>query len=135
MTSSVASNAHADLALAVYLEPHLEGRRVLLLGDAQGVLADRFDRLANQLEIIDPAAREPSQGEIPELPFDDGSFDLVLVCEVSALPQPVGGAVRELRRVLSRSGLLAVVSAVPTRRRRRGPTAQAALESLLSAEF
>jgi DNA repair exonuclease SbcCD ATPase subunit len=135
MTSPVSSNAHADLALAVYLEPNIEGRRVLLLGDAQGVLADRLDRLASQLEIIDPAAREPSHGEIPELPFDDWTFDVVLVCDVSALPQPVGGAIRELRRVLSRNGLLAAVSAVPTRRRRRGPSPLSSLESLLSAEF
>jgi SAM-dependent methyltransferase len=136
MTSPVSSSAHADLALAVYLEPNVEGRRVLLLGDAQGVLADRFDRVASQLEIIDPAAREPSHGEIPELPFDDRSFDLVLVCDVSALPHPAAGAVRELRRVLSRSGLLAVVGPVPARRRRRGGGApQGSLDSLLSSEF
>ncbi len=135
MTSPVSSNAHADLALAVYLEPNIEGRRVLLLGDAQGVLADRLDGLASQLEIIDPSTREPSRGEIPELPFDDFTFDLVLVCDVSALPQPVGGAVRELRRVLGRDGILVAASAVPNRRRRRGPSPQSSLESLLGGEF
>jgi DNA repair exonuclease SbcCD ATPase subunit len=135
MTSPASSNVHADLALAVYLEPNIEGRRVLLLGDAQGILADRLDRLASQLEIIDPAAREPSRGEVPELPFDDRAFDLVLVCDVSALPQPVGGAIRELRRVLGRDGILAATSAASTRRRRRGPSAQSSLETLLSSEF
>ncbi|MDB4974038.1 MAG: large Ala/Glu-rich protein [Myxococcaceae bacterium] len=137
MTSSVSSRAHADLALAVYLEPHVEGRRVLLLGEAQGVLADRFDELAAHLEIIDPAAREPSHGEVPELPFDDASFDLVLVCDVATLPDPVAGAVRELHRVLARGGLLALGSApvLPKRRTRRDVPAHVALEGLLAAEF
>lgn len=135
MTLSVSSRAHADLALAVYLEPHLEGRRVLLLGEAQGVLADRFDRLASHLEIIDPVAREPSRGEVPELPFDDGSFDLVLVCDVAALPEPTEGALRELHRVLSRGGLLALASAASPKRTRRGPPTHVALEQLLAGEF
>ncbi|MDB4990328.1 MAG: large Ala/Glu-rich protein [Myxococcaceae bacterium] len=137
MTPSVSSRAHADLALAVYLEPHVEGRRVLLLGEAQGVLADRFDELASHLEIIDPAAREPSRGEVPELPFDDQSFDLVLVCDVATLPEPATGAVRELHRVLARGGVLALGSAaLPSRRRaRRDSPAHVALETLLAGEF
>jgi SAM-dependent methyltransferase len=132
------TRAHADLALAVYLEPHVEGRRVLLLGEAQGVLADRFDRVATHLEIIDPVAREPSRGEVPELPFDDASFDLVLVCDVSALPDPTAGALRELHRVLERGGLLVLSSdltASAAKRRRRGPPPQVQLEQLLAAEF
>src|ERR1700712_3659182 len=133
MTSSVSSRAHADLALAVYLEPHVEGRRVLLLGEAQGVLADRFDQLAAHLEIIDPGSREPSRGEVPELPFDDESFDLVLVCDVATLPEPAAGALRELHRVLSRGGLLALGAEAlsPKRRTRRDTPAHVALESLL----
>jgi len=138
------TRAHADLALAVYLEPHVEGRRVLLLGEAEGVLAERFDRLATHLEIIDPVAREPSRGEVPELPFDDASFDLVLVCDVRALPEPTAGALRELHRVLEPGGLLALSSpallSAPAetrgaKRQRRGSPAQGLLEQLLAAEF
>ena len=135
MTDNVSPRVHADLALAVYLEPHAEGRRVLLLGEAEGALADRFDGLASQLEIIDPGAREPSRGEVPELPFEDRSFDLVLVCDVAALPEPRGQALRELRRVLSRTGLLAVVHPQGSHRRRRGGPPHVWLEKLLSAEF
>lgn len=135
MTLSASSRAPADSALAVYLEPHAEGRRVLLLGDARGALADRLDALAQQLEIIDPAAREPSRGEVPELPFDDRSFDLVLVCDVTTLPEPLPDAARELRRVLDKSGLLVVLSPPEPRRRRRGPPAHVQLEGLLRAEF
>ena len=134
MTSSVSSRAHADLALAVYLEPHVEGRRVLLLGEAQGVLADRFDELAVHLEIIDPGTREPSRGEVPELPFDDESFDLVLVCDVATLPEPAAGALRELHRVLARGGLLALGSELVAKRRRGSPP-HVALETLLAGEF
>lgn len=135
MTLPVSSRAHADLALAVYLEPHVEGRRVLLLGEAEGVLADRFDELAAHLEIIDPAAREPSRGEVPELPFDDESFDLVLVCDVATLPEPSEGAVRELHRVLARGGLLALLGSAALPKRRRGALAPQSLETLLSGEF
>ncbi|MET0342821.1 MAG: methyltransferase domain-containing protein, partial [Polyangiales bacterium] len=137
MTSPVSSRAHADLALAVYLEPHAEGRRVLLLGEAHGDLADRLDRIAAHLEIIDPGAREPSRGEVPELPFDDRAFDLILVCDVAALPEPTSGAVRELHRVLARDGVLALALAgePSDARRRRGTTPQAALERLLQDEF
>lgn len=138
MTSPVSSRAQADLALAVYLEPLADGRRVLLLGEAQGDLADRFDRVASHLEIIDPGAREPSRGEVPELPFDDRAFDLIVVCDVSALPQPTAGAVRELHRVLSRSGVLALSELHPgagPRRRRGGGAPQSTLARLLSNEF
>lgn len=135
MTDNASPRAHADLALAVYLEPHIEGRRVLLLGNAEGELADRLDRLAARLEIIDPGTREPSRGEVPELPFDDASFDLVLVCDAASLPEPTGEAVRELARVLAQRGLLALVQASQPRRRRRGPPTQVWLEKLLGAEF
>jgi SAM-dependent methyltransferase len=135
MNFPVSSRARADLALAVYLEPHAEGRRVLLLGEAEGVLADRFDQLAKHLEIIDPAAREPSSGEVPELPFDDATFDLVVVCDLATLPDPVAGALRELRRVLSPDGLLVVGSPAETKRRRRGPPQHVALDGLLTGEF
>ena len=136
MTSPASFRAHADLALAVYLEPQVEGRRVLLLGSAEGALADRLDQLAAYLEIIDPAAREPSRGEVPELPFDDESFDLVLVLDAATLPTPANEALRELQRVLARGGLLAVGAAASSKRRaRREPPAHAALEGLLQSAF
>src|SRR5690606_26217939 len=105
MTPPVDPRAYADLALAVYLEPLVEDRHVLLLGAAHSALAERLESAARSLDIIDPAAREPSRGPVPELPFDDAAFDVVLVLDASALPDPRPDAVRELRRVLIDDGV------------------------------
>ena len=154
MNAPAFSNASADLALAVYLEPHADQRRVLLLGQVDAPLATHLERLAAHLDIIDPSTRELGRGEVPELPFDDESFDLIFVAELAALPDPRPDAIRELRRVLSRDGILAVASPPPARKRRveaRGTardesplarprarfdgTEQETLERLLSAEL
>jgi DNA repair exonuclease SbcCD ATPase subunit len=136
MTQPVAHPLHIDEALAVYLEPQAEGRRVLLLGDAEGGLGTRLGRVAERLEIIDPRSRVPSEGEVPELPFRDAVFDLVVVVDVSSLPDPRAEAVRELRRVMREDGAL-VVGTSPfegSSRKRRG-SPQSAIERLLGAEF
>src|SRR5690348_7042304 len=105
MREPVDSRASADVSLAIYLEPLIEDRHVLLIGSAHGALAERCDARAARLDIIDPVAREPSRGPVPELPFRDATFDLVLVSDVSVLPDPRPDAVRELRRVLSDDGV------------------------------
>ncbi|MFT3922690.1 MAG: methyltransferase domain-containing protein [Myxococcales bacterium] len=136
MTQPVAHTVHTDEALAVYLEPLAEGRRLLLLGEAEGTLGARLGRVAERLEIIDPSSRVPSNGEVPELPFRDGVFDLVVAVDISFLPEPRPDAVRELRRVLREDGIL-VLGTSPfaggSRRRRGSP--QGGLERLLGAEF
>lgn len=134
MTQPVAPIFRADQALAVYLEPLAERRRVLLLGDAEGDLALRLSDVAHTLEIIDPTARLPSDGEVPELPFDEAYFDLVVVVDVSQLPQPHLDAVRELRRVLADDGVLVLCARVGGRRRKRGAL-RGELERLLEREF
>ncbi len=136
MTQPVPHPLHIDEAFAVYLEPQTEGRHVLLLGDAEGTLGARLGRTAERLEIIDPRSRVPSDGEVPELPFRDAVFDLVVVADVSSLPEPRPDAVRELRRVTRDEGVL-VLATPPLEngaRRRRG-SPQAALDRLLGAEF
>jgi DNA repair exonuclease SbcCD ATPase subunit len=135
MTEPVDSRVHADLALAIYLEPLAEDRRVLLLGDARGPLAERLDAVSRRLDIIDPAAREPSRGPVPELPFRDATFDLVLVSDVSALPDPRPDAMRELRRVLADNGTLAACLHAGARKRRRGGPPEEVLDRLLAPQF
>lgn len=136
MTQPVAYPLHTDEALAVYLEPHAEGRRVLLLGEAEGELGARLGRAAERLEIIDPRGRVPSDGEVPELPFRDGVFDLVVVVDVSFLPDPRTDAVRELRRVMRDDGILVLGGSATggSNRKRRG-SLQTAIDRLLGAEF
>jgi chromosome segregation ATPase len=135
MNEPVESRTHADLALAVYLEPVAEDRRVLLIGDARGALAERLDTVSRRLDIIDPAAREPSRGPVPELPFRDATFDLVLIADVSALPDPRPDAVRELRRVLADEGTLVACLQAGARKRRRGGPPEEVLERLLAPQF
>lgn len=137
MTQPVAHSSLLDQALAVYLEPHAEGRRVLLLGEAEGALAERLSRVAERLEIIDPEHRVPADVGVPELPFRDAVFDLVLVLDVTLLPEPRPEAVRELRRVTRDDGILLLglsPNGEDANRRRRGAPEEA-LQRLLAAEF
>jgi chromosome segregation ATPase len=169
------SNVSADLALAVYLEPHADRRRVLLLGEVEGALAAHLSRFAEHLDIIDPGAREPAlpreraaqapsptsgragqapssrsgrgspsrsgrppqapAPDVPELPFDDESFDLVVIADERALPEPRRAAFRELRRVTARSGLLVVAGDAPARSQRDEAVGADALSRSLLAEF
>jgi chromosome segregation ATPase len=162
------SNVSADLALAVYLEPHADRRRVLLLGEVEGALAAHLSRVAGHVEIIDPSAREaeaeprrergptrggrapgsgrgprspypshqPDETDVPELPFDTESFDLVVVADEQALPEPRRAALHELRRVTARDGLLVVASGRSRQGEARGPQEEASpLARTLRAEF
>jgi SAM-dependent methyltransferase len=108
MNVSAASQTPADLALAVYLEPHAEQRRVLVLSGVDAPLSRHLTALAEHLDVIDPTTRAEASGEVPELPFDDESFDLIVVADAGALPEPRRDALRELRRTLARDGLLAI---------------------------
>lgn len=49
------------------------------------------------------------------LPYKDGEFDMVVACEVLAhiLPTEIEGTLSELNRVLSKDGVLAIVTASP----------------------
>jgi chromosome segregation ATPase len=108
MNASVSSQTSADLALAVYLEPHADQRRVLVLSGVDAPLSRHLTAVAEHLDVIDPTSRAEGGGEVPELPFDDESFDLIVVADASALPEPLRDALRELRRTLARDGLLAI---------------------------
>ncbi|HEX6239696.1 MAG TPA: methyltransferase domain-containing protein, partial [Polyangiales bacterium] len=109
MTASARFNASADLALAVYLEPLADQRRVLLLGAVDTPLSLHLEGIARHLDVIDPGPRQRGQGDVPELPFEDESFDLIVVADADALPEPRRDALRELHRTLSRDGVMAVV--------------------------
>ncbi len=129
MNVSAASHTPADLALAVYLEPHAEQRRVLVLSGVDAPLSRHLTAVAEHLDVIDPTTRGESNGEVPELPFDDESFDLIVVADSAALPEPLRDAMSELRRTLARDGILAIA----VRSDEKG--AGEALERLAGREF
>lgn len=130
MTASARFNASADLALAVYLEPYAEKGRVLLLGGVDAPLSTHLERIAHHLDVIDPGSRERNRGEVPELPFDDESFDVIVVADAEALPEPRRDALRELHRTLARDGLLVVVTEAA-----RKAQAGEGLERLVASEL
>ena len=133
MTSPVSVNPHADLALAVYLEPYAHKGRVLVLDSADSVLVERLDQVAHALEVVDPAS---FQGEADgELPFDDGMFDLVVLGGINQLPEPRASIVREAARVTDASGIVVAHVQASRVRRRRSEPAHGVLADLLAVEF
>jgi hypothetical protein len=135
--SDMAVRQDADLAVAVYLEPLLEGRRVLVVGRLPEAAEERITQVARSADYIHPPAeRRPSEREVPELPFRDGALDVVFVQDLSQLPEPREEAVAELRRVLDRDGVLAIgAEEASSRRRRRSSPPSEQLDSLLGREF
>ncbi len=135
--SDIAVQQDADLAVAVYLEPLLEGRRVLVVGRLPKSAEERITHVAQSADFIHPPAqRKPSEGDVPELPFRNGALDVVFVQDLSQLPEPREDAVAELRRVLSRDGILAICAEeAGARRRRRAAPLSDLLDNLLGREF
>lgn len=103
--------------LTTRLRMELKGLRVLDVGCGGGLLAEHFSRTGAQITGVDPSgpsleaarahAREQQlkieyrQGTAEELPFPDGSFDLVYCCDtlehVTSTDRAVAEAVRVLR--------------------------------------
>jgi len=103
--------------LTTRLRLELKGLRVLDVGCGGGLLAERFSRTGAQVTGMDPSgpsleaarahAREQGleidyrQGVAEELPFPDGTFDLVYCCDtlehVTSTDRAVGEAVRVLK--------------------------------------
>lgn len=97
-----------------------EGRRVLDVGSGEGygtaMLAAARPEVVTGIDIDEEAvghARESygpmfERADATRLPFDDGSFDLVVCFETIEHLDDDKGAVRELRRVLADDGLLLI---------------------------
>jgi SAM-dependent methyltransferase len=100
----------------------LQPRRVLEVGGGQGELAERMQReLGAQVTFLDYSPRmvelarargisDARQGDVQELPFDDGAYDTVVAAwmlyHVPDLEQGIG----ELARVLTPQGTLIAVT-------------------------
>jgi SAM-dependent methyltransferase len=103
----------------------VEGRRILDLGCGEGLLtwtlADRGARAVGidvDRAMLDVASARSAhsqrqrprfvEGRIEQLPFPDGSFDVVVIVAVLCLVADRAGAVREAARVLRPGGRLVV---------------------------
>src|ERR1044071_734877 len=87
--------------LVAYLEPVIDGSRVVLVGDAASGAAELFLELgARAVHVFDPDAARAKRGTpatkgvtiaaLPAHDFDvrDGAFDVALVPDLSALADP-----------------------------------------------
>ena len=71
------------------------------------------------IAMLTPVLWYEASSEVPDLPFDDGSFDVIVASSVfEYLTDPVG-SLRELRRILRRTGVLICTVPNPVHRVRR----------------
>lgn len=107
-----------SIALAAYVEPLAEGRRVLVFGDATADLAARLlERGARLVHLYDPDPARAAQGAAKsasrqityaplnegDLALRDGAFDVAIVEDVTELGN-VGELLRRVKRALSARG-------------------------------
>jgi len=132
--SSAASAASDDqgappgivAALSVYLEPLAADARVAVVGGATPALADRLLELgARTVNFYDPdEARAAALADVVPrgvsvralrgaIDVRDGAFDLVVVPDVGALPEPAA-TIGDLRRVLDGRGAVVAMGRATT---------------------
>jgi predicted nucleic acid-binding Zn-ribbon protein len=138
------SPIRASVALAAYLEPLVEGRRVIVFGDASSNLAQHLlDRGARIIHVCDEdatraaeaAARNASRNltfaPLAEggLAIRDGAFDLAVVEDLAQAQDPAD-LLRRLKRTLSPRGATLIASGNPDVKLRllAGPAPQPSLD-------
>jgi SAM-dependent methyltransferase len=116
-----------SVVLAAYAEPLLDGRRVVVFGDATSDLgAELAARGARSVHVFDPeppraalAAAQNRSKQITVVPLDtadiairDGAFDIALIPDLSALT-PADPLLRKVRRALAPRGAALIASPNP----------------------
>ena len=146
MTVPLSLGQGAFSALVVFVEPVVEDARVVVLGDANLVLgalaAQLLDLGARTIHVFDPepsralaAAADAPRGVVVrplqgELDVRDGAFDLAVVPDAGALPDPEG-ALGGLRRVVDPRGVVIAMA----RARMADVSAEGSLPELAPAAF
>lgn len=98
----------------------LNGRRILDAGCGKGRYASLLQRkfpkaritaldISSEMLAHVPPGIQKVQGGILSMPLEDGSFDAVLCIEALEHTVNIGGAIRELARVLAPGGRLAII--------------------------
>jgi SAM-dependent methyltransferase len=83
----------------------------LTLAAARGATVAGIDASPGQLEVARerlPAA-DLREGEMDALPFEDGQFDLVTICNALQYAADTGTALKEMRRVLRPGGTIGIL--------------------------
>ncbi len=119
-------------ALVAYAEPHIDGRRVLVLGDATSGIAEQLlERGARLIHVYDPdparvaeAATRNTERRVSLAPLSEGglaaregAFDCAIVEDLSSLPHRAS-ALRALRRALGPRGVALIAAPNPDAERR-----------------
>lgn len=119
-------------ALVAYAEPHVDGRRVLVLGDATSGLPEQLlERGARLIHVYDPdparvaeAATRNTERRVSLAPLSEGglaaregAFDCAIVEDLSSLPHRAS-ALRALRRALGPRGVALIAAPNPDAERR-----------------
>jgi SAM-dependent methyltransferase len=147
-----------SVVLAAYAEPLLEGRRIVVFGDATSPLADELvGRGARAVHVYDPEPRRAAEAagrnrsrQISVVPLDDAdvavrdaTFDVAIIDDLTAVPDPAL-LVKRARRALLPRGVAIVASPNPEARFAMLPRASAGrgttvgyydLYDAVSAEF
>lgn len=132
----------ADLALAVYLAPLYEGRRLAVVGPASGEVARRARVLGARTVVSfggigdDIAVRALVPGALAAL---HGKVDVIVVPDAGAIPS-LPALLDEVRRALGSEGVVVVASEpdegpVPLERAARASVGFHDLEELCQARF
>lgn len=146
----------ASVALAAYAEAAIEAGRVLVVGEATSPLIERLlERGARLVHVVDPeptrvaeAATRNTERNVSfaplgggGLPIRDGAFDVAIVENLAAAPEPAA-LLRQLRRALGARGTALIACPNPEASTRLLPSLAAvsapdyyALHDLVSAEF
>lgn len=118
---------HPSMALAAYLERHVRGRRVAVLGDATLGFGERIvDRGARLVHVYDPSAARVAEvlartaAHRPrhlthavlegDLGVRDGAFDVVVIPDLTVFGEPTD-ALRKMRRLVGTTGVAVIASA------------------------
>ncbi|MEM9193192.1 MAG: hypothetical protein AAGF12_28720 [Myxococcota bacterium] len=110
---TTSAEANADLALAVYLEPFIEGRRVLWIGDPDAAAEDRLADQAALLKLwVQQGGRRGRTRRNTLRPgpltLREESFDLVVVPEADTVGLFDGARIDELRSAVGSKGVLVI---------------------------